>query len=62
MRSFVKRKYSRNGEITLKVTDIGKSCPSQEFLRSQICLLTLCAKIFEFTVLQFTMKLNEPIQ
>ena len=37
-------------------TDIGKSCPSRKFLRSQICLLTLftkikiLAKISEFTV------------
>ena len=29
MQSFVK-KSSRNGEITLSITDIGKSCPSRE--------------------------------
>ena len=31
--------------ITLSFTDIGKSCSSCEFLASQICLLTLFAKI-----------------
>ena len=30
-RSFVKIKYSRNGEISLSFTDIGESCPSHEF-------------------------------
>ena len=45
MRSFVKIKPSRNGEITLSFTDIGISCLSREFLTSQICLLTLFAKI-----------------
>ena len=28
-------KSSRNGEITLSITDIGKSCTSQEFLAPQ---------------------------
>ena len=41
----MKIKSSRNGEITLSFTDIGKSCPSSEFLTLQICLLTLLAKI-----------------
>ena len=56
MRRFVKIKSSRTGEITLSVTDEGKSCNSREFLGSQICLLTLFAKIkfsrifYEFTV------------
>ena len=45
MRSFVKMKSSRNVEITLSFTDAGKSCPSHEFLTSQICLLTLFAKL-----------------
>ena len=45
MRSFVKTKSSQNGEITLSFTDIGISCLSREFLTSQICLLTLFAKI-----------------
>ena len=47
MRSFVKTKSSRNGETTLSITDIGKSCPSHEFLTSHfnLCLLTLFAKI-----------------
>ena len=47
---FVKIKSSRNGGITLSLTDIGKSCPSHNFLMSQICGLMLFAKISEFTV------------
>ena len=33
MRSFVKTNFrsSRNGEITLCFTDVGKSCPSRDF-------------------------------
>ena len=57
MRSFVKIKSSRKGEITLSFTDAGKSCLSLEFLMSQICLLlnAICknkiiAKISGFTV------------
>ena len=45
MRSFVKIKSSRIGEITKPFTDIGKSRPSCEFFTSQICVLTLFAKI-----------------
>ena len=45
MQSFVKIKSSQSREITLSITDIGKSCPSREFLTSQVCLLTLFAKI-----------------
>ena len=45
MPSFVKIKSSRNVKITLSLTDIGKSCPSRDFLASQICLLTHIAKI-----------------
>ena len=33
MRSFVKIRSSRNGEITLSFTDEGKSCHSRDFLR-----------------------------
>ena len=33
MRSFVKIKSSRNGLITLSLTDEGKSCHSREYLR-----------------------------
>ena len=43
--SFAKIKPSRNDEITLPFTEIGKSCPSSEFLTSQICLLMLFAII-----------------
>ena len=39
MRSFVKIKSSRNAEITLSFPDVCKSCPSREFLESQMCLL-----------------------
>ena len=45
MRSFVKIKSSRNAAITLSFTNMRKSWPSREFLASQICLLTLFAKI-----------------
>ena len=45
MRSFVKIKSSRNGEIILSFTDTGKSCLCRDCLTSQICLLTLFAKI-----------------
>ena len=45
MRSFAKIKSSRNAEITLSFTNIHKSWPYHEFLASQICLLTLFAKV-----------------
>ena len=41
MRSFVKIKHSRNGEITLSLTGVGKSCKRHDFLTWQICLFTL---------------------
>ena len=59
MPSFVKIKSSRNGEITLSFTDVGKSYPSREFLKWEKCLLTainamrqnkILAKNSEFTV------------
>ena len=48
MRSFVKIKSSQNAKITLLFTNILKSWPSCKFLASQICLLTLFAKISGF--------------
>ena len=45
MRSFVKIKSSQNSEITLSTTDIVKSCSRRDFFMSQVCLLTLFAKI-----------------
>ena len=45
MRSFVKIKPSRNGDITLSFTDLGKSCTVHNFFTSQACLLTLVANI-----------------
>ena len=45
LRSFVKIKSSRIGEITLSFTDIGISRPCHEFSRLQICVLMLFAKI-----------------
>ena len=56
MLSFVKIKPSRNDEITLSFSDVGKSCRGREFCKWQICLLTatrenkILAKISEFTV------------
>ena len=45
MRSFVKIKSSRNGEIILLFTDKGASSPSRSSLVSQIWLLTLFTKM-----------------
>ena len=41
MQSFVKIKSSQNGEITLLITDIGKSCSSREFLSRKFVLFVL---------------------
>ena len=53
MRSFAKIKPSRNSEITLSFTDKGKQCFSCVFFTSQICLLTLFAKMKFFPNLQY---------
>ena len=45
MRSFVKIKPSRIGDITLSFTDIGKSCPVRDFLRRKCVFSTLLAKM-----------------
>ena len=45
MRSFVKIKPTRIGDITLLFTDISKSRPCHKFLTSQLCVLTQFAKI-----------------
>ena len=45
VRSLVKINPSQNGEITSMFTDVGKSVSGHEFLMSQICSLTLFAKI-----------------
>ena len=61
MQSFVKIKSSRVGEITLSFTDIGKSCPCRKFSASQICVLTLFAKIKvsrKFPNLQYVLAFN----
>ena len=42
---FHENKPLLNGEITLLLSDIGKSCLSFKFLTSQICLLRLFANI-----------------
>ena len=39
MRSFVKITPSRNGEITVSFTDIGKSCLSRDFYRGKYVFL-----------------------
>ena len=51
-----KIKSSRNGEIILPFTDIGESCPSRDFLTSQMSFNAIrenriLAKISEFIVL-----------
>ena len=55
MRSFVKIKSSRNGEITLPFTDIGKPCPSRDFYVANMPFNAIreneiLAKISELTV------------
>ena len=60
MGSCVKKQSSQKGENTLSFTDIGTPCPSREFLTSQICLLTLFAKINvsrKFQDIQYVMRL-----
>ena len=52
--SFVKIKLSRYSQITLSFTDIGKSNLGFKFFMSEICLLTLFAKISEFTVVSLS--------
>ena len=58
MRSFVKIKPSRIGDITLSFTDIGKSCPVRDFYVangsfSAIRENKILAKISEFNVLEY---------
>ena len=61
MRIFLKIKSLQNAEITISFTDMCKSCPSHEFLASQICLKMLLVKIkfskknSKFTVIVFGM-------
>ena len=48
-------KFSRNGEITLPFTGVGKSCTSREFLTAHMSFNVIredkiLANIFEFTV------------
>ena len=55
MRSFVKIKPSRFGDITLSFTDIGKSCPVRDFYVANVSFNIIrenkiLAKISEFTV------------
>ena len=64
MQSFVKIKSSPNAEITLSFTEMGKSCHSPDFLLSQICILTLFAKIRfsrKFPDLQYLMPVYGPV-
>ena len=55
MRSFVKIKSSRNAEITLSFTNIGKSCPSGDLSVTNMSFNAIrenkvIAKISGFTV------------
>ena len=64
MRSFVKIKSSRNGEIILSFTDIGTFVhhAAVAIFTSQICLLTLFAKVKfsrKFPNLQYMQRNNE---
>ena len=63
-RNFAKMKSSRNREITLSITDIGKPCPGREILTSLVCLLTLFAKIIfsrKLPDLQYQNSIKKPI-
>ena len=60
MRSSVKIKSSRNGEITMSFNEKEKSCTNREYLASQICIFTLFAKIIfsqKNAALQYIVKL-----
>ena len=57
MRSSMKIKPLQNEEITVMFTDVGKSCPSREFLTWQMRLLMIFVKIKfsrKFPNLQYT--------
>ena len=61
MRSFVKIKSSRNGEITLSFTDEGKSCHDRDFLRRKYVFKAIrenkiLARISESTVVTIGIK------
>ena len=64
MRSFVKRIPSRNGEITLSFTNIGKLCLSSIFFTvtnmffSAIRENIILKKISEFTLVHLTLRSN----
>ena len=64
MRSFVKIEPSRIGEITLSITDTGKSCPVSDFNVANVSFNAvrenkILAKISEFTVFN-TAPLHRP--
>ena len=42
IRSFAKIKSSLNGEITLSITDIGKSCKSRDFIAARMSFNAIC--------------------
>ena len=50
MRSFGEIIISRKCASSLSFTDVGESCICRKFFTWQICLLTVFAKISEFTV------------
>ena len=54
-------KSSRNGEITLSFTDIGKPCPNRDFNIANMCLNAvrenkILAKISLFTVVHYRVR------
>ena len=55
MRSFMKINPSRNGKITLPLTDVGKSAQVESFSMANMSFKAIrenkiCTKCFEFTV------------
>ena len=55
---FCENRTIANGQITLSFTDIGKSCPSSQYLTLQICLKTLFVKKYSLCHRQFTFSLE----
>ena len=59
---FVKIKHLRNGEITLSLIDVCKSCPGREFYCGYYVFFTIFAKIkfsLKFPNLQLYHLMNE---
>ena len=56
MRSFVKIKPSRIGDITLSFTDIGKSCPVRDFYIANVSFNITGSASLKQTEMQFLIR------